>query len=189
MSSLIALYSPVPQSGKTEFAKIAQEHFGYISVPFAEPVKAMLYELLINFYDAAMVDKMLYGELKGHTLLDIGRTPRELMVTLGTDWGRNLVHPGIWVMAWRKQVQALLDDGHKVIVDDMRFPNEFKAVTDLGGFTINIERPYGAEKSNKVEGQLNGAEFNMTMFNTRDLADWNRYCAEVLGFYEKVNHG
>ena len=53
------------------------------------------------------------------------------MQTLGTEWGRECIGPEVWVDVWKSNVQKWLDGGLNVVVDDMRFPNEWDAVKAL----------------------------------------------------------
>ena len=60
----------------------------------------------------------------------IKTTPRLLMQLLGTDCGRNIIHPNIWVNSLMSEYDSCFEDG-KVkywgegnwIITDMRFPN------------------------------------------------------------------
>lgn len=69
-----------------------------------------------------------------------GHSARHAMVTLGTEWGRNIMGPDFWVRIWRQKVQET-PVGVTVIVDDVRFPGEVEAIRELGGFVVSIERP------------------------------------------------
>lgn len=60
------------------------------------------------------------------------------MQTLGTQWGRQMISPDIWIAAWTAQASAT---GEPVIADDVRFPNEAAAVRALGGVVLWISRP------------------------------------------------
>jgi len=82
-------------------------------------------------------DKMVPYE-KGAELEDhlVKLTPRKIMQLVGTEAGRQIIHPNIWV-------NALFADYHKNfnwIITDVRFPNEAKAVKDRGGILIRINR-------------------------------------------------
>lgn len=75
-------------------------------------------------------------------LVNYGRSPRELLQTLGTDWGRKLVAPDVWlrVAFWRWERAAAA--GHAVIVvPDVRFENEARMIHGLGGEVWMIHRP------------------------------------------------
>lgn len=90
-------------------------------------------------------------------------TPRLLLQLLGTDCGRKIIHPDIWVNSTMAEYKPLMT-GHIELIDfskntrekvskdypleypnwiitDVRFPNEAKAVKDRGGILIRINRP------------------------------------------------
>jgi hypothetical protein len=83
-------------------------------------------------------------------------TPRLLLQLLGTEAGRQIIHPNIWVNALFADYRAIGDillDGEvrKVreedliypnwIITDVRFPNEAKAIKERGGIVIRVIRP------------------------------------------------
>ena len=106
-------------------------------IAFADPIYAGV---------AAMLD-IPEGLLRARStkeapLVDFGRSPRELLQTLGTDWGRKLVTPDIWlrVAFWRWEKAAAA--GHSVIVvPDVRFQNEARLIHDQGGEVWLVHRP------------------------------------------------
>lgn len=114
---------------------------GYTRTAFAGPLKLMLTTLLCHAgVHPDEAERMVSGDLKEvPTEILSGRTPREAMQTLGTEWGRSL-HPDFWVNIWKSSVERYRKLGalEKVCVDDMRFPNEAKAVREMGGFVIEI---------------------------------------------------
>lgn len=73
---------------------------------FADPLKEMLRAIGVDCSD----DK------KAVVSDDYGVTPRHMMQTLGTEWGREMIHGNIWVEAF-----ARLNAGKCVIVPDVRF--------------------------------------------------------------------
>lgn len=107
---------------------------GYERTSFAAPLKLML-KTLLEYQGVApdIVWSMLNGKLKEEpTEFLSGKSPREAMQTLGTEWGRSF-HPDLWVNIWKNKV-----GDSKVCVDDMRFSNEADAVRELGGYVIEI---------------------------------------------------
>ena len=79
-------------------------------------------------------------------------TPRKLLQLLGTECGRNILHPNVWVNALMSQYKMNYTQHpdidyieHKVypnwIITDMRFPNELEAIKSRGGITIRVNRP------------------------------------------------
>lgn len=168
MNKLIAIYSPAPQSGKSLVASTIASRIGGSSVSFAKPLKDMLVPLLKLVLPAfEQPEDYLYGSKKQTLIPSLGVDCRRLMQTLGTDWGRNLIHPEIWVNSWKEQVTQNLKYGH-VITDDLRFLNELLAVKELGGTCWWVARP-GAEdtRGHASEGALehHRGHFGVTIYN------------------------
>ena len=84
--------------------------------------------MLLSF---GLIREQLWGDEK-ETPLDFlgGKTPRQAMQTLGTEWGRNLIYDGIWLHAWER---AFNKCSTPVVVDDLRFINEAEMIKRLGG--------------------------------------------------------
>lgn len=165
MSKIIALYSPAAQSGKSTIAH-ALNGVGYRTIKFAGILKDMIRTMLLGAgipYD--VVERMVEGDLKEKPIRFPGFevTPRHLMQTLGTEWGRG-INANLWAdLTINKAASA----SGKVIIDDMRFPNEFEAVKAAGGTTILVTRP-GVERPancHPSEGQLDAFPFDHHVIN------------------------
>jgi len=86
---------------------------------------------------------------------DVMLTPRLLLQLLGTECGRNIIHPNIWVNSLfadyvKKENIKINSSIDKIplefnypnwIITDLRFPNELEAVKSRGGITIRVNRP------------------------------------------------
>lgn len=90
-------------------------------------------------------------------------TPRKLLQLLGTDCGRKIIHPNIWVNAlfadYKNEISfpgySHMENGDyiqthinvqdvdypKWIITDVRFPNEVDAIKERGGIVIRVNRP------------------------------------------------
>lgn len=120
-------------SGKSLVAKHLVERHNFTRSRFADPLKRMLKEGL------SLTDEQIDGDEKHVPIARLGgQTPRHLMQTLGTDWGRRKVYFGLWVDAWRNDVGRMSGD---IVVDDVRFPNEAQAIKDMGGELWRVFRP------------------------------------------------
>ena len=88
-------------------------------------------------------DAQLYGDAKEAPLDWLDVTPRRLMQTLGTEWGRELIHPELWVWLWERRAREHLrrSAAHILVVADVRFPNELAVVRRLGGKVAWVDRP------------------------------------------------
>ena len=112
---------------------------GYKVAKFAGALKAMIrgYLYYLGVHDdaaTALIEDAKVKEMASDYFL--GQTPRHAMQTLGTEWGRDLVHPEIWVNACMAHCHQL----KKAVITDVRFPNEVAAVLKAGGIIIRIVR-------------------------------------------------
>lgn len=126
------------QSGKTTVANYLNQHYGYERKHIAEPLRDMLSIFLAHAGVADhMIPRYLTGDLKENVIPEIGVSGRRLQITLGTEWGRELVAADIWAKLWGIQAKSARAT---VMNDSVRFPNEEDSIRALGGFTILINR-------------------------------------------------
>lgn len=174
---LIALYSPQPRSGKSEVARRLIEEHGYTPLKFAEPLKYMLWALLSQCTPSGMgrIDDWLEGGLKDETHPVLGHSPRYLMQTLGTEWGRDTVGAEMWTSIWKRKAQTALEAGCKVVCDDLRFNNELDCITELGGEAWTIIRPdVAVSYDHRSEGALAGANLPIILNGDSLEALWHQ---------------
>lgn len=163
---IIGLYSPAPQSGKSEVAR-ELGNYGFVRKGFADALKAMIRPLLAAFgYAEVVIDKLLNtGEGKETVLPEIGVTPRYLAQTVGTEWGREVIDPDLWI-------KAVLNDKRPdmLVIDDVRFPNEYEAIRAEGGQVWRVYRPGRAPTNgHPSEGLLEDREFDEVIVNDGSL--------------------
>jgi hypothetical protein len=132
--------------GKSTAAAHLVEGYGYSPLKFAHPIKQMLRVI-------GLEDRHLEGEAK-EIPCDLlgGVSPRRAMQALGTEWGRTLIHPDIWVSAWMREAVWRLQNGQRIVIDDLRYPNELDAILRLGGVTIRIVRKEGSTQCPDLMG-------------------------------------
>lgn len=82
-------------------------------------------------------------------------TPRHVLQTLGTEWGRS-IDPGVWVNAALARAEQAIDrgDAGAVIITDGRFRNEILAVKRRGGVVLKIEREGTQVGTHQSEAEL-----------------------------------
>lgn len=168
---LIGLYSPGPGHGKTAAAKELVRR-GFVSVKFAKPLKDMLRSFLKSGgYSERMIERMVEGDLKEVGIPDFGASPRMLMQTLGTEWGRETIKESLWVDMAKRRAFQFMSAGLSVIVDDMRFPNEYDALRSIGGQVWKIVRPEtAAAHTHQSEGALDNHFFERVIINDGTLS-------------------
>ncbi|MEH2517513.1 hypothetical protein V1279_003086 [Bradyrhizobium sp. AZCC 1610] len=126
------------QSGKTTAALYLEKKYGVRRKHIAEPLRAMLAVLLkANGMSSEMITRYLEGDLKEQVIPCLSVTSRYAQITLGTEWGRNLINPDLWANTWGVGI----GEDESVMNDSVRFPNEEAPIKDAGGFTILIKRP------------------------------------------------
>ena len=121
---------------------------------FADPLKEMLRAIGVDCSDDA---KAVVSD-------DYGVTPRHMMQTLGTEWGRHMIDGDIWVKAF-----ARLNAGKCVIVPDVRFENEAELVREHG-VLIHLVGRGGIEGSHVSENAIAFKPGDIVIDNSRDLA-------------------
>lgn len=154
---IIALYSHCPQSGKSEAAKWLRDKRGYRICKFANPIREMLATLLeMCGYTNPEAHALMFSDEYKDTplvLLAGSPTPRDLMKSLGTEWGRELVHPGLWAVAAVGSMQQWPKHWNFVI-DDLRFPNEWEILENFAATIIKVEREGYPPEESLCEGLL-----------------------------------
>ncbi|MGJ4945043.1 hypothetical protein ACQR1W_31070 [Bradyrhizobium sp. HKCCYLS1011] len=126
------------RSGKTTAALHLETKYGIKRRHIAEPLRAMLAVLLqANGMSSEMITRYLEGDLKESVIPELGVTSRYAQITIGTEWGRELINEDLWSNTWMRGVR----DGESVMNDSVRFPNEAEAIRKLGGVVIMIKRP------------------------------------------------
>ncbi len=129
---IIGLAGPAGCGKDTATAFILKNFKRFESQSFAAPIKEMCRTGL--GLTLAQTD----GNMKEVVDHRYGCTPRHIMQTLGTEWGRNIIHPDIWVTAAKKYMWPY------TVISDVRFENE-AAFVRKHGVLVHIEGRGGLE--------------------------------------------
>lgn len=124
-------------SGKSTVAEELVATHGFVRMRLADSLKAMLRTIGLTEAQIEGDEKELPCALLG------GKTPRHAMQTLGTEWGRNLIHAELWSNILRTQLVGLMlsRPDIRVVVDDCRFPSEHAMLRGLGAEVWRLRRP------------------------------------------------
>ncbi|MDP1617916.1 hypothetical protein [Phenylobacterium sp.] len=126
-------------SGKTTIARLLTQQHGFVNFHMGRPLKDMLLALGLSEEDVAGTPEQ---RAKPQELLG-GKSARQALTSLGTDWGRNMVTPDIWANAVRQRLRRHFSDAASpppVVIDDLRFPNDWKVVREFGGVILRVRR-------------------------------------------------
>ena len=131
-------------AGKDTAARYLVSRYGFVQAAFADPIRDMAALLLeqVGVSDAHLRHRVF----KERPLPELGFSPRALMQVLGTEVGRAL-SPALWVrhLELRLGLQrqgAVVHD--RIVISDVRFPNEAYWVRAKGGTVVRLNRPQAA---------------------------------------------
>ena len=163
------------RSGKDTAARVLIEQRGLINYSFADPMKEGVKVMF------GLTEEHVNGELKEQVIPEIGVSPRRILQTLGTEWGRDIIRSDLWVLLAQQKWEAIkaATEGTfhgGMIVPDVRFEDEAAFIRDNGGLLIHIERKAAQE----IEGHVSEAGVEWRKGDTRinnsgTLADLKRW--------------
>ena len=148
---LLGLTGPMG-SGKDTVADWLQLNHLMTRYAFADPLKAMT-AALIEFTQTKHIKPAPEAYTKDRALKDAptpflaNQTPRRIMQTLGTEWGRETVDPDFWVYIMASRIERHMGTRvwhtlkRGIVFTDVRFPNEAAFIHQLGGTVVRVERP------------------------------------------------
>jgi hypothetical protein len=184
--------------GKSAAADIIlQNHVNVLKFSFAQPLKKMFFELIRetlprnpSSHPNRPSDYIRNRELKEEPMAFLGGfTPRQIMQTLGTEWGREALHKDFWVGIAAARVERTLGHSYRrskritinIIFDDVRFENEAQMIRAFGGEVVHVIRPdapnvpHSDHASEKLDFEPDRVIYNEgTLQDLRDI---------VLGLY------
>ena len=156
------------RSGKDTVAEKLAE-VGYVRGSFADAIRDALYCLNPTVGEEpvkAKVDRLGWETAKAIPEV------RELLQRLGTEVGREMFGDNIWI----DYLFDSLPDGSKVVIPDVRYPNEADAITDLGGAVWRIEREgVKAINGHISDSAMDGYPFDIVAYNNgtiEELYQW-----------------
>jgi hypothetical protein len=174
-------------AGKDTFALPLYSNSLFKQVRFADPLKNMLRALLKDAgVDAQEIERMIEGDLKEvPSPIFLGKTPREAMQTLGTEW-RNMIGATLWTNIAIERIKKYARGGtHGVVITDVRFPHEVEVMKKLGGLVVRINGLVGANgfSNHASENQIDELPVDMDVFNFGSISDLHNV---ALGVSESV---
>jgi hypothetical protein len=134
------------RAGKDEFARAVVLASGSPQkarvLAFADAIREIMYAVdpILAFDNgeavryATIVDELGYEAAKEYPEF------RRFAQCLGTEGGRSVFGEDVWVDLVMSRIAALPEDT-LVLIPDVRFPNEFNAIKDAGGYVIRVDRP------------------------------------------------
>lgn len=154
MKQLIAFVA-CKHAGKTLASQYLCEKYGYTKLSLADPIKYAIKEI----FD--FTDEQLWGDQKEVVDEYWGVSPRFVMQMVGTDFFRiqlkekiPRIGDNIWVMLLSKRITNGLLNSKKIVVDDIRFPNEAEMIHKMGGTLVRIIRSNNNNTDHHISEQI-----------------------------------
>lgn len=133
---LIGLTGHARTGKSTAASYLASEH-RFETYAFATPLK----EGIAAMFNLSAED--LEGSAKEQPLPWLGRSPRQLMQLLGTEWGRDMLNANVWIDLAEQNLAALAElcpEASGFVISDVRFENEADYIRKRGGLVVHISR-------------------------------------------------
>ena len=164
------------RSGKDTVANFIVAAVGGYQYSFADPIRAMLAPLGVDMSDP------YWQARKEEPIPALGVSPRRMMQTLGTEWGRQLINPDLWLIMAH---QRLLQNGPGMVISDVRFDNEAAWIRKHGGRIIHVIRPdTKAVEAHASEDGIEMQDTDARLFNSGTLEELQLSVRELLRVYD-----
>lgn len=129
-------------SGKGTVADILVQKHNFTKLSFADTVKdatAAIFGWPRHLLEGETAESRAWREEKDEWWSEkTGKhiTPRNMLQLMGTEVGRDMIDPNIWVYSLERRLELYPN----VVIADVRFPNEIKFIQSKGGFVVRVKR-------------------------------------------------
>lgn len=169
-------------AGKDAFADVLEEQGFYrtaMSAPLNEILKVLNpYVRDENGYVARYAE---FEELCGYTRIKKIPEVRRLLQVLGTEVGRKMIDPDVWV---KLAVKSMMPHPNAAVTG-IRFPNEMRLIREHGGLLVWIDRPGVAPvNTHESDNTLTELDFDVVVHNDGSLEDLHEKTRNYLREWE-----
>src|SRR6185369_4079868 len=194
-------------SGKTTFASVAVQEFGFAKIALADALKEEVADFLeeccvsfeyrnlygtdldksemfmVDLKDWAQADYRPRRVLNPHMVVlqegdQVSMSFRKLLQLWGTEY-RRAEDPEYWV---KKTEEIIKQAELPVVIDDVRFEDEARMVQKLGGVLVRITRPGVRMMNHASEVALDEfKDFDWLVMNGESLEDYRNEVRRCLG--------
>ena len=172
-------------SGKDTVARFLCEAHGFVQIALADPLRDGIKAML------GVTDEQLHNrDLKEANIDWLGKSPRELLQTLGTEWGREQVAPDLWLRVAARRIASIKSSPPclhvaGIVVSDIRFENEAEWLRAQGGKVWHIRRHTGAQLAEIIakhvsENLIKAKAGEPRIYNFGTITDLEEQVAETV---------
>lgn len=122
-------------AGKDTVAMHLSRERQFIALALADP----LYDMIAAM-TCITAERLADRSVKEATIGWLGASPRRMLQTLGTEWGRGTLGDDVWIKHLFRRI-ADFGTTESFVITDVRFANEAQAIRSRGGHIIEIVRP------------------------------------------------
>jgi hypothetical protein len=170
-------------SSKDTVSAILSRHHRFAAISFAGPIYKAVSEIT-GLAPQELKDR----DLKERPIPWLGKSPRELLQTLGTEWGREMVCDDIWIKIAMRRASEYERSSWHVVITDVRFQNEAEAIRCAGGQVWHVRRSaaglHGATALHPSEAGIPDRLIDQVIWNDGELEDLE---AAVNGAYARLH--
>lgn len=162
-------------AGKSTAAELLLVTHARLSI--AEPLKEML---------SCLIGPDAWENKEARPDALCGKSVREALQSLGTEWGRKMIGPDLWLKSTMAVVTEHFENseswghGWGVVIDDVRMDNEAKAIKAAGGVIVEVVRPGVARLDHETERGLSPELIDARVANDGTVDDLNRGLHAIL---------
>jgi len=164
---ILAFYGQQQVGKSSAAAAVGRDNHLVVQASFADPIYRAVSAIL--GFDVREVEK--------ETPILCDKSPRQLLQTLGTEWGRGMVGDDIWLKCMEDTLITHQEAGKRmVVIDDLRFRNEYEFLRGMGATIVRVDRPglpVPEGRSHPSERDWPEFEPDLTLLNdSRYLSEW-----------------
>lgn len=154
------------RSGKDTVAELLVLNYGFKRMAFADGIRDALVALNPILHDGYRINEIV--KMYGWEVAKSKDEVRRLLQVMGTEVGRKLIHEDIWV--WR--LFNAIGEGERIVIPDVRFPNEARMIESQGGEVWRINRHnHTAVNDHISEHAMDNHMFKRVVYNDGTLDD------------------
>lgn len=174
-------------AGKDTIANHLVENYNYERYSWATPLKDITATLF--GWDRDMLEGTTPTQRAEREVTDawwtekLGKewSPRQALQYMGTEVMRNALHPDIWILSGMHRIAGKPN----VVISDTRFPNEIRAIREMGGAIWNVKRG----KTPEWYAALTGFKAEFTAYTPWDVDNFMKSAFPTIHASEYSWHG
>ncbi len=174
LPKVVGVMGAGPGCGKDTVARFMFDEAGYDIESFAAPIKNMTRTFLASLgYPLDEIAQMIQGTQKNKCIPELPGcvTPRYLMQTIGTEWGRECVSPTVWLDIMDYKIKGVHSTpGHGIVIPDVRFRNEVSFIREHKGAIVYVDGPINRTADHTDN---NSDNVNMGHQSENDISMWD----------------